>query len=112
MFPKCYYIIMLVNIQTKVEKNIKTKAEEQAQSLGFNSVQDAIRVFLVGLANRTYKVDITQRMSEAEIKYLTKLAKEAKNYKRQIAKGDYSGIHVFNNTQEFLDTMELDEEDK
>jgi hypothetical protein len=68
------------NIQTQLDMVVRDKATKKAQEYGFNSLQDAIRIFVYGLANDTIAPSIVPLTYEQRKQaYYAELDELAKN---------------------------------
>lgn len=95
---------MKTTLQVPVEKSLKISSAKVAKEYGFSSLQEAVRIFLVQLANRT----ITIRLVSGEADEMLSSKQEAvltKKYLQTKADVKKGRGFVARNAEEFIDHL-------
>ncbi|MBU0569755.1 hypothetical protein KKB40_03160 [Patescibacteria group bacterium] len=95
---------MKTTLQVPVEKSLKTLSTEVAKEYGFSSLQEAVRIFLAQLANRT----VTIRLVSSEADEMLSSKQEAvltKKYLQTKADVEKGKGFVAKNAEEFIDHL-------
>jgi len=78
-------------LQVPINKSLKSAAQQEAQRLGFSSLQEAVRVFLTQLVKKTITINFTRQEPEEILtpRQEAVLNKKLKEALEDIKKGDY-----------------------
>lgn len=89
----------IVNLQVPMSEELRLSAQEAAIEQGFSSVQEAVRIFLNKLAERTISVVFTPRTEKLS-------PKAEKRYLKMLHDvGSGKNWHKANSTEEFLEQI-------
>jgi len=88
-------------LQVPINKSLKTAAKQEVEKLGFSSLQEAVRVFLAQLVQKTITINFIKQESEEilTIKQEAILARKLKEAREDIKKGDY---HIASSAEEMM----------
>jgi antitoxin component of RelBE/YafQ-DinJ toxin-antitoxin module len=101
------------NVQTQLDLIIRDKATKKAKEYGFNSLQDAIRFFVHGMANNTIEPTVTSPASNQNqeyIKWAQRLNKEAEKFELMLRE-DPKAIEKYTarSTEELIQKLDQDD---
>lgn len=93
-------------LQIPINKSLKSAAQEEAEKLGFSSLQEAVRLFLTQLVKKTITINFVRQEPDEILtpKQETILNRKLKEALKDIKKGDY---YIARSAEEMMRQLRL-----
>lgn len=94
-----------ITLQIPLNANLRDQAQKQAQAMGFSSLQEAVRLFLNQLAEKSIKIRF---VPELPIEQLTavqesQLSNTTEQIQKDLARGAYKKVNTVEDMMDYLE---------